>query len=230
MENNFAIDEAKTLYMPKRPKWFSPVVSQYTKCKLPAFFEYAKDKECIQVMDRNESFVNKIYTRIPNKPINTRRLNLGKINYLVLMGNSKIVCSKEVSEIYDRLNKQYRYMINMKDEYYDNLRYVACKIRSVFSSTGYSDETITDMLVEYLYGRGKRKKQLLWFCYGRYVLNNLKCNLTSVSKTKVVQCTDCGEWFEVDISSRRIRCNACNEGHRKMAINENSKRYYHSHK
>ena len=209
MENNFCIDSAKTLYMPERPDWFTPIVSKFTNEKLPAFFEYAKDKERSQVKERNQSFVNKIYDRIPNKPINTRGMDLGKIDYKVMMENSNIICSKEVSDLYDELNKQYRYMINMKDEYIDNLRYVACKIRDEFSKFGYSNETITDMLVEYLYGRNKRYKQLLWFCYGQYVVNNLEKNI-SVKKTKVIQCIDCGEWFEVPIESKRERCDECN--------------------
>ena len=150
-------------------------------------------------------------------------MNLGKIDYKVMMENSTIICSKEVSDLYDKLNKQYRYMINMKDEYIDNLRYVACKIRDEFNKFGYSNETITDMLIEYLYGRDKRYKQLLWFCYGQYIVNNLENNI-SVKKTKVIQCIDCGEWFEVDVSSKRIRCDECfklerKEHNRKMYQN-----------
>lgn len=222
-QNNFVIDFAKTLYKPEFPHEINEQISKFTNAKLPAFFEYAKDKEKSQVKKRNQSFVNKIYDMIPNKPINTRGMNLGKIDYKVMMENSNIICNKEVSELYDELNKQYRYMINMKDEYIDNLRYVACKIRDEFSKFGYSDETITDMLVEYLYGRGKRYKQLLWFCYGQYVVNNLERNI-SVKKTKIIQCIDCSEWFEVDINSKRIRCDECfklerKEHNRKMYQN-----------
>lgn len=208
-QNNFVIDFAKTLYKPEFPHEINEQISKFTNAKLPAFFEYAKDKERSQVKKRNQSFVNKIYDRIPNKPINTRGMNLGKIDYKLMMENSTIICSKEVSDLYDELNKQYRYMINMKDEYIDNLRYVACKIRDEFSKFGYSDETITDMLIEYLYGRDKRYKQLLWFCYGQYVVNNLEKNI-NVKKTKVIQCIDCGEWFEVPIESKRERCDECN--------------------
>ena len=222
-QNNFVIDFAKTLYKPEFPHEINEQISKYTNAKLPAFFEYAKDKEKSQVKKRNQSFVNKIYDKIPNKPINTRGMDLGKIDYKMMMENSTIICSKEVSDLYDELNKQYRYMINMKDEYIDNLRYVACKIRDEFSKFGYSNETITDMLVEYLYGRDKRYKQLLWFCYGQYVVNNLEKNI-SVKKTKVIQCIDCGELFEVDVSSKRIRCDECfklerKEHNRKMYQN-----------
>ena len=213
MENNFCIDAAKTLYMPERAEWFSAVVSKYTNCKLPAFFEYAKDKEKSQVKKRNGSFVNKIFDRIPNKPINTRGLKLDRIDYKIMMSNKKIICSKEVSDLYGELNKQYRYMVNMKDEYQDNLRYIACKLREEFGKFGYSDETVSDMLVEYLYGRDKRYKQLLWFCYGQYVVNNIEKNLKDrkeFKNTKYIQCVDCGKWIEVPAESKSVRCEECN--------------------
>lgn len=41
-----------------------------------------------------------------------------------------------------------------------------------------------------------------------------------VDKTKVVQCIDCGEWFEVDISSKRVRCDECFEAERKRINRE----------
>ena len=66
-----------------------------------------------------------------------------------------------------------------------------------------------------MYGRDKRYKQLLWFCYGQYIVNNLEKNI-SVKKTKVIQCIDCGEWFEIDVNaSRSCRCEKCEEIHRK---------------
>ncbi|MCH5256462.1 MAG: hypothetical protein J1D87_04175 [Lachnospiraceae bacterium] len=225
MENNFCIDVAKTLYMPDRPEWFNPIVSKYTNCKLPAFFEYAKDKETTQVEKRNESFVNKLFDRIPDKPINTRGLQLGEINYKAMMSNGNIICSKEVSDLYNKLNRQYRYMITMKDEYIDNLHYIACKIREEFSSLGYSNETIADMLVEYLYSKNKRYKHLLWFCYGQYIANNLAKNIDTV-KTKYIQCVDCGEWIEVEKSSKRKRCDACSQLERK----EHNKKMYQKRK
>ncbi len=225
MENNFCIDMAKTLYMPERPEWFHSVVSKYTNCKLPAFFAFAKDKEQEQLQNRNASFVNKIYDRIPDKPINTAKLDLEKLRYQTLMQNSNIVCSREVSDLYDKLNRQYRYMVNMKDEHIDNLRYIACEIREAFRKLGYSAETITDMLVEYLYGRKKRYKQLLWFCYGQQVFHNLEKNI-EYRKLKVIPCKDCGEWFEVPISSKRIRCDACHQLERR----EHNRKMYQNRK
>ena len=219
-QNNFVIDYAKTLYKPEFPRHVSENITYYTRHKLPAFFEYAKDKTKKQIEERNSSFVNKIYLRIKNKPINTRGLKLEELDYRKLMQSPNMVCSKEVSELYDKRNKEYHYMIDMKDEYSDNLRYLACSIRDEFYKLGYSDETIADMLVEYLYGGNKRSKQLLWFCYGQYIVNNLENNL-NVRKTKYIQCIDCGEWLEVDIQSKSIRCSKC-----QLEENRRKKREY----
>lgn len=216
MENNFCIDAAKTLYMPERPEWFQPVVSKYTNCKLPAFFAYAKDKEASQIQDRNGSFVNKIYDKIPNKAVHTRGLKLGVIEYQKMMADKNTICSREVSNLYDELNLQYRYMIHMKSEDKDNLQYIAGKLREEFGRFGYPEETIADMLVEYLYGREKRYKQLLWFCYGRHIVNHLEEHICP-PKTKLIQCTDCDEWFEVSLKDQRTRrCPSCRKNHIKQ--------------
>lgn len=207
-QNNFVIDYAKTLYKPEFPKEVESDIKKFTSCKLPAFFEFAKDKEKSQLEPRNKSFVNKLYEIIPDKPINTRGLKLEKPDFEKMMSNSRVVCPKEVSDLYDKLNREYRYKINMKEEYSDNLHFVAQSIREEFSKLGYSQETVCDMLVRYLYGNEKRSKQLLWFCYGQYIYNNLEKNI-KYKKTKAIKCICCGEWVEVNLTSRACRCEAC---------------------
>lgn len=137
-----------------------------------------------------------------------------------MMKNENIVCSSDVAELYSKLNKQYRYMINMKDEYIDNLHHIATSIRKQFSELGYSDETISDMLIQYLYKNKKRAKQLFWFCYGQYAVNNLQNNI-KVKPTKFIQCVDCGEWIEVDTNSKAIRCPQCQKAERQRINHEN---------
>lgn len=218
-QNNFVIDYAKTLYKPEFPKEIGEEIKVFTNQKLPAFFEFAKDKDKSQIEKRNASFVNKLFDKIPNKPINTRALRLDKLDYQKMMSNVNIICSKEVAGLYDVLNKEYRYKVNMKDEFIDNLHFVACSIREEFSNLGYTEETIADMLVQYLYGNEKRSKQLFWFCYGHHVVNNLKNNI-KIKKTKFIQCIDCGEWIEIDIKSKSCRCERCQHELRKRKDRE----------
>lgn len=214
-QNNFVIDYAKTLYKPEFPKEINDEINKFTNKKVPSFFQYAKDKKTDQVEKANKSLVNQFYDRIKDCRINTRGLNLGRLDYRKLMSNANIVCAEDVSNLYDKLNKEYRYKINMKDEYVDNLHYVANEIRKQFATLGYSEATIADMLVYYLYGKCMRSKQLLWFCYGRYIVNSLEDNV-KVKKTKFVQCIDCGEWIEVDeMDYMSKRCSECYARYRK---------------
>ena len=119
--DNRQIDGSHTIYFGGQPlreiQYGGTVV-----WRAGAYITYVIDNKRSQVKQFNICFVNKIFDRIPNSPINTRGLKLDKIEYQEMMSNPKIICSKEVSDLYDELNKKYHYMINMKDEYIDNLR------------------------------------------------------------------------------------------------------------
>ena len=213
-ENNYTIDFAKTLYKPERPAHIHTTIAKYTRTKLPAFFIFAKDKEPEQVAPPNGSFVNRLYDVIPNKPINTRRLKLDPIDYHKLMSNPGTRCSKEVQELFDQLNRQYRYKLNLLGKETGNVPYVMGELRNRFTAIGYSEETIADMLVQYLYGNEKRYKELLWFCFGHYLVKNLRSNIGE-TYNKYIQCAACGEWIEIPTRSRSTRCAACQCEHRR---------------
>ncbi len=65
----------------------------------------------------------------------------------------------------------------------------------------------------YMY-RYTRYKQLLWFCYGKHIVNSLEKNVV-IKKTKFIRCIDCGEWFEVDNMSKSERCEDCQKIYRR---------------
>lgn len=96
-QNNFVIDEAKTLYKPEFPERIKKDIQEFTKQKLPYFFIYAKDKEIEQVQKPNQCFVNKLNNVIPNPRIkctytngNGKNKGLGKPDYKLLMTNPNI--------------------------------------------------------------------------------------------------------------------------------------------
>lgn len=214
-QNNFVIDYAKTLYKPEFPEHIADTIKRYTNKKLPAFFEFAKGKEPSQVEQRSASLVDSLYRLIPDIPIRTRGLELECLDYRKLMADPDLCCPAPVSQLYDRLNRQYRYLINQKDEDRDNLRYMARTVRDQFCALGYDDASIADMLVQYLYSKKKRYKHLLWFCYGHYIAANLEANL-NIQKTKFVQCPDCNEWMEISVrATSTLRCPACYEAYRR---------------
>ena len=215
MENNFCIDFAKTLYKPERPKEIDKAIREFTGKKVPYFFIYAKDKDESQVENINNSITNKLDKLIPNPRINTRKRGLKPIDYKYLMHDVNTEIDEKLIEKYTELNNTYHFKTSMKDEFQNNLHYLACQIREELSRFGYSEVEVTDMLVKYLYEKKNRKmKELLWFCFGKYIVENLKCNYP-IHKTKIIKCIDCGEWFEVDIFSKTCRCNECQHEYRK---------------
>ena len=86
---------------------------------------------------------------------------------------------------------------------------VSNEIREELSKFGYNEIEICDILVKYLYGIKKSKhKEVLWFCYGKYIYDNLKRNVKKPTKT--IQCKDCGEWFEINRTNNiTYRCIEC---------------------
>lgn len=244
MENNFVIDYAKTLYKPERPDCIHEEIVGFTKDNVPHFFVYAKDKCDSQVEDVNESFVNKLETKIKNPRINCRNLKgydgnkLGNIDYKKLVSNPDVKCkiafnkngtvNEELTDPmivkYFELNNKYHFKVNMecadmiRAEMLNNtqlkqdlfFKKIANEIRYELSQFGYSNLEITDILVKLLYHiKPSSHKSVLWFCYGKYIVDNLINNNCKL-KTKIIQCVDCGEWFETSIfDSAKDRCDEC---------------------
>lgn len=232
---------AKTLYKPTRPDDMNEEINSYTNQRLPHFFKYAKDKKDRQIIDANDSFINKLERMIPNPRINFRKLNIGPIDYTLMMHDPdmEVECSvtsngrlieEETNPViveYCKFDKRH-YMsvdstINLsganKSESYMRMQTknskMASEVRAALSRFGYDDDEIVDILVKYLYGiRKSANKTMLWLAYGDVIYGNLSGKLKA--QTKEVQCVDCGEWFEVGIfDSATCRCEDCASRHKR---------------
>jgi hypothetical protein len=86
---------------------------------------------------------------------------------------------------------------------------ISNEIRFELSQFGYSESEIVDILVKLLYSvKPSKHKSVLWFCYGRYIFENIERNVKP--KTKIIQCVDCGKWFETSIfDSAKDKCDEC---------------------
>lgn len=252
MENNFVIDYAKTLYKPQRPKHLKKKMNAFTNNKVPHFFVYAKDKKGSQVERKNESFVNKLDNKIKGRRINTRAIKLNPIDYRLLMNNPNIECNivtyengkinEEMTDPmivkYFELNNKYHFKVNNvenidipKDGQLNNSQLkeilffgkVSKEIKTELSKFGYTDSEIADILVKVLYYvKPSSHKSVLWFAYGEHIVKNLKKNGCK-SSTKVIQCVDCGEWFEVVNDKKHLktcRCAQCDIEYKSM-LNRN---------
>lgn len=164
---------------------------------------------------------------------------LGTIDYAKLVSNPDIKCKVSYNKNgtinesktdpmivkYCELNQKYHFKINMKCVDLSNdviintdakqkmfFKNIANEIRYELSQFGYNDSEVTDILVKFLYHvKPSKHKDVLWFCYGGYIVDNLKRN-NCKPDTKVIQCVDCGEWFEISSKNNRAcRCKICQD-------------------
>ncbi|MDD4805032.1 MAG: hypothetical protein PHN69_07895 [Candidatus Pacebacteria bacterium] len=187
---------------------------------LPHFFVYAKNKKEEQVEPANHSVVNMLDYLIKDKRLRFAIKDFGKLDYCYLMKNKDIEVDDNVIFEYLKLSRKYHYKINNLDSH-SNFGYLNQEIRNRLNQFGYSEEDISDMLVKYLYGlHNSSCKGCLWFCYGEYIYNNLKKNLSG--KTKI--CQKCGCRFVPTTSTQKyceehknfehkiwVRCGDCDK-------------------
>lgn len=201
------------MYKPEFPKDVADMIQGYTKKKLPSFFEYAKNKTKEQIEPATRSLVCRIKELIPDRRIKIDFKDIGQFHYRTLLSNQKIVCPREVQDLYDSLARLYKFRMHFStDGMPQNLPYLINVIRSEFRDIGYTNETITDMLVSYVYGENKKSKSMLWTVYGDYILENIRKNLKieKVEKVNYIRCLNCGEWIEVqNVSHKPKYCEKC---------------------
>lgn len=213
--NNNTIDFAKTLYKPVIPEHISNLIHKYTKCKVPYFFKYAKDKLDDNVELKTNSTVNKLDNIIKDKRLSFKLSEFGKVDYKMLMNNPNVIIDSSVITRYNKFNREYHFKINMENRNHNNFKMIAKRIDESLTMLGYSREEISDMLVKHLYcNKNTKNKESLWFCYGDVIVNNIKRNING----KKDICIKCGKRFEKN-HSQQIYCKEC--GHKYEKINNN---------
>jgi hypothetical protein len=213
MENNACIDFAKTLWMPERPSNIENQIKKFSNKKVPYFFQFAKDKEEMNVERKNNSTINKLTEVIPNKRINFVKV-IGKFDYKNLMRNKRHKnyneLSKYVIKEYIRLDRSKsdsvknqvkgNDKINMQTEIeiYKNIRK---HLLNIIDNSFY----ITDILVKYLFDEKNSKyKDTLWRCFGKEIISNLEHNILGIKR-----CQCCGIKIE-NVNSKKY-CDNCSK-------------------
>ena len=193
-ENNQVIDYAKTLWKNKPPKEVEQIISAYTKCELPNFFIYAKDKSPSSVAKANKSTMNRISATIPSARIKYCK-TIGKFDYRVLLNQAEsftIETNNPIITAYDKW-KYHRNIHNAEQE--DNAAedlYLYKEIRKdiIDRNKSFSLDFIVNSLVVYLYTiRHSSMKKNLWNCFGDILVENIKRNTKPLGKV----CRICGK-------------------------------------
>lgn len=204
-ENNYIIDFAKTLYMPKRPEWVDKTIKKYIKSKVPYFFIEAKGKEKNKVEPINNSTVNKLRKIIPNKRIKFEEV-AGKFDYRVLMNERVERIDQKLINKYDELVRSKKKLVRNKK--FKNKRegqlYVDKYIKNELLNVLPNIDRVVNILVEELYGIRKSKdKTTLWNSFGDILVMNIRENLKGTK-----QCESCGKRIKI-INSQTKYCKEC---------------------
>lgn len=223
------------MYRPSRPERIDNFLRSYTRRKTPHFFKYVKNKNDSQVEPLNNSIVNKLEKLIKNKRLSFKHLM--DFDYKILMRDPHAQIYEGVVAYFIEEKQTYHNDVRQKRGPDDdsNIEYLRNKIRIKMRKTGFDDDEISDILVEYSYGvADDRYKKLLWLVYGDIILENIKNNLGDIDpycmkcgkrfkkrsnhhkfcddcanqniyKVRKVICQDCGKEFEVPLTSRRTK-------------------------
>ena len=193
MENNQVIDYAKTLWKGTRPKNIDKIIKSYTKAQVPNFFIYAKDKEIGNVENTNNSTMNRISSMIPNSKIKYSK-TIGKFDYQMLMNKDSDFTIKRnpILDKYDYWQKHWKSIANLEDVHVDQDDLWAFKkIREDLLSLGEKDYVINTLIVYSYTVKKTSTKKLLWSCFGKEIIENLKINTQDLGRV----CKICGKRF-----------------------------------
>ena len=201
--NNFVIDYAKTLYLPKIPSDKKKIINSFTRSKVPYFFIHAKNKLKNNVEPINESTVNKLNYIIPENRINFKKV-AGEFNYKHLMRNRKMKLDQAIIDKYIELDRTKRFKINRSEPLTSNeILYAYKKIREELLEINNDAEYVADVLIKHLYENKSSRKKTLWESFGDVIFNNLQMNLKN---TKPCGC--CGKLIDA-VNNRTKYCEKC---------------------
>lgn len=165
---------------------------------MPNFFQYAKDKDPnTQVEPANGSTMNRISAKIPNSRIHYNN-RIGKFDWTMLINKAVDYTTREESKIIERYNwwiwnqRRFDYgedtHINEDDLY--KYRYIA---QDIVEYSAEPIDVVVNSMVAYLYTVKKSSnKKMLWACFGRQIVENLKINTVGLGAI----CPICGKRFK----------------------------------
>ncbi|WP_342541022.1 hypothetical protein MHI39_08130 [Heyndrickxia sp. FSL K6-6286] len=217
--NNHVIDMAKTLDVVELPPNVKKKWNEYNEVKLPFFFKYSKDKSDSQIMEDNNSTVNRLKEIITDKRIYFKNV-VGEFDYKKLMWTPNIKddafvineeTDKKIIKVYTELDQNKRhYMSADEDDLDGKKQYVYIVIREKLLDIYPNAHKVADVLVRYLFNeKDSEHKTTLFESFGKEVVKSIKKNVHGK-----VDCLGCGEVIDQP-KQRQVRCDDCQKEYRK---------------
>jgi hypothetical protein len=239
--NNFVIDSAKTLEIPKKPKDVKDMFDKLQQEKYPYFFQFVKDevklKDCNKrsnsVMDR----ICKQIEHIARKDFNYDGFGTFKIDNLLHDRRSKQI-NYSIVDFYLQLEKETREKINAyattqkgADEedscigYYKKEYYIEARKRVLeyAKENNLRYDYIVDNIIKYTFEKDNYKMAFLFNVFGANIINNINKNITKSIDEGYVLCADCGKRIK-NTNGKTKRCKECAVDINKKKTNINKKK------
>ena len=232
--NNWIIDSAKKLELPKLPKEIRQLMNNKT---YPYFFQFAKGKnknECRQlglgVLDR----ICKSIDNIENTDFIYDK-SFGKFNVKNLLSDKRIKeYNKEIIDFYNKIeldtrNKIKSYVLkngkegklDFNEMFYREARE---KVLEFSKSIGVSYEKCVDNIIIYTFNKDELKMSFLFNVFGAVIINNINRNIKlSVDNKTTRICKCCGKRFKNN--SKTFKAKVCDECSKKIKKEQNKRSY-----
>ncbi|EIF6153552.1 hypothetical protein [Clostridium perfringens] len=234
--NNFIIDAAKTLQVPKAPTELNEVMKNR---EYPYFFQFAKGGKDKKVKNNkfNKKKVKKVKTikakdcrpisnstmdrickSIDNIPYTNFDYSKGFAPFRVskLCNNSRIDISENVIEFYKKLEEETLkrisdYNKNDNKEQAEILSYGYAKdeVKKYCIENNLNKSDVIDMIVKWSFKNAESRLAFIFQTFGQTIIENLKNNLKNNSiDDGYILCKDCGKRIK-KTNNRMVRCVEC---------------------
>ena len=141
------------------------------------------------------------------------------------MNNPNTEIRQDIVDVYDKVSNYHCFKGGLS-ETYSNTQYITQQILDEMLEVEPNVNILSDVLIEYLYGKlSTRRKNVLWYCFGEVINQNLKHNLTKKYGEKSKPCIICGERIEMERETKQF-CDKCWIEREKRIRKEINKKYY----
>ena len=213
--NNFIIDAAKTLQVPKVPTSLKEAMKNR---EYPYFFQFAKDKKDKSCRDLSNSTMDRICKSIENIPYTKFDYSKGFSSFRVskLCNNSRIDIIENVIEFYKKLEEEtlkrisdYNKNDNKEQAEILSYEYAKDEVKKYCIENNLNKSDVIDMIIKWSFKNAESRLAFIFQVFGDIIIENLKNNFKNNSVDDgYILCKDCGKRIK-KTNNRMVRCVGC---------------------